>query len=236
MRRVFLSASVPTGRKRYPRAADHLLTAQPVLIRDAVLAMVREGLRSGFDFVFGAHPSIAPIVLTVAREFPSDRPRIEVFQSRLFEAVFPQETLELADGVLGLLTPVPAEPPPPAAPDREQSLAAMRMAIITSRELVAAIVIAGMDGVTDEATMFLSHHRRSLPLYALGSTGGAALDLFDRPPPGFSADDFCGGAAAPVERDLLCEQVPGYARVARAIFRAVAAAGAPPMPPLTSRA
>lgn len=217
MRRVFLSASVPTGQKVYPRWQEHLESSRPVLIRDAVLAVVREGLRSGFDFVFGAHPSIAPMVLTVAREFPSPHPRIEVFQSRFFEKVFPQETLELADGVHGKLTLV-AEIPG----DREASLRMVRERILSVPGLVGAIVVGGMNGVTDEATMFLDHHQRAKPLYAFGSTGGAALDLFDRPPPGFGADDFCGGMVAPIPRALLCGPLPGYARVARAIFHVMA--------------
>lgn len=216
MRRVFLSASVPTG-KQYPGWEHQLATSRPVLIRDAVLAVVREGLRCDFDFVFGAHPAIAPMVLTVAREFPSARPRIEVFQSRFFERMFPQETLELADGVRATLTLVDE-----VAGDREGSLREMRERMLAHPSMVGAVVIGGMDGVTDEATMFLSYYQRSLPLYAFGSTGGAALDLFDQPPPGFAADDFCGGAAAPVSRDLLYQPVPGYARAAREIFRAMA--------------
>lgn len=216
MKRVFLSASVPTG-KVYPRWEEQLKTSRPVLIRDAILAVVREGLRSGFDFVFGAHPSIAPMVLTVAREFPSPHPRIEVFQSRFFEKDFPQETLELADGMLGTFTMIDEIPG-----DREASLRMMRERILSRPGLVGAIVVGGMNGVTDEATMFLDYHQRAWPLYAFGSTGGAALDLFDLPPPGFSADDFCGGAPAPIPRDLLCAPLPGYTRVARAIFRAMA--------------
>lgn len=218
MRRMFLSASVPNGTKVYARSKVHLDTSRPVLIRDAVLAVVREGLVQGFDFIFGAHPSIAPMVLTVAREFPPGQPpRIEVFQSRFFEKIYPQETLELADGVLGTHTVIDEIPG-----DQERSLTTLREKMFSSAGLVGAIVIGGMDGVTAEATMFLRRHRNVLPLYAFGSTGGAALDLFDMPPPGFSVEEFCGGTVAPVPRNLLCDPVPGYARVARAIFGALA--------------
>ena len=220
MKRVLLSAGVPDRSRDYPREQEHFDSSQPALIRDAVLAVVREGLRAGFDFVFGAHPSISPMVLTVAREFPASTPHVAVFLSRYFEKVFPRETLELADGVLGTLTVVDH-----AVGDREASLLTMRQQMVASEGMAGAIVIGGMDGVTDEATMFLRHFQRSLPVYAFGSPGGAALDLFDRPPRGFTADDFCGGSVAPVPRDLLYAPLPGYARVARAIFQAMAPSG-----------
>lgn len=213
MRRVLLFASVPDGAKAYPRAEIHRETSRPVLIRDAVLAVVREGLDRDLDFVFGAHPSISPMVLTVAREFPTRTPpRIVVFESLYFDPELPPESLELADGRLGRREPIAAVPG-----DRDASLRAMRKEMVSTADLIGAVVIGGMDGVTEEAKMFLNWHQRALPLYAFGSTGGAARDLFDASPPGFYESDFCGGRAQ-LPRDLLYDPVPGYARVARAIF------------------
>ncbi len=159
------------------------------------------------------------MVLTVAREFPTRTPpRIEVFQSRYFLGSYPQETLELADDVLGRHTLINE-----VSGDEDLSLRELRGRMIASEGLVGAIIIGGMDGVVEEALMFLRHYRRALPLYAFGSTGGAALDLLEYPPSGFHAVDFLGGAVAPVPHELLCDPVPGYARVARAIFGALAA-------------
>ncbi|MEZ4401320.1 MAG: hypothetical protein R3B06_14940 [Kofleriaceae bacterium] len=217
---VFLSASIPTDME-YPDGDRHRATARPAMIRDVVLAVTRAALRSGTGLVFGAHPSISPMILAVAREFRPPRPPIRVCVSAFFAGAYPAATLELADGKLGTLTEIPAAPV--RGPDRARSLAVLRAEMLATPGLVGGIFVGGMDGILDEFTAFWSRPGGRLPAYVFGQPGGAARDLFERPPVGVGEDDCCGAPAAPVPVSMLRDPVPGYTRVARAIFAALAA-------------
>ena len=220
---VFLSASIPDGRKQYPGSARHQQTADAQWIRDAVLAISREALKRGFRLRFGAHPSISPMILMVAREFPPPAtPPIEVYQSRFFLGPYPAETYELAKPPEGVLVEVDAEECN-GAPDQQASLVRMRDEMIQRPGLVAAVFVGGMEGVTEEARSFRAHHGAARPAYALASAGGAAADLLD-PQHGGDPAAFSGSPAAPVDVALLQEQRAGYTRVARAIFDVLEAA------------
>jgi hypothetical protein len=226
---IFLSASVPDGHKEYPGSERHQQTTHAQWIRDAVLAVSREALKRGFRLRFGAHPSISPMILMVAREFPpAATPPIEVYQSRFFLGKYPAETYELAKPPEGVLVEVDAEERN-GAPDQQASLVRMRNELIQRPGLVAALFIGGMDGVTEEARSFRALHGAARPAYALASAGGAAADLLD-PQHGGDPAAFSGNPAAPVDVALLQEQRAGYTRVARAIFDAIEAAmrAAPP--------
>jgi len=179
--------------------------------------------------VFGAHPSISPMLLTVAQEFPLlPEPRITVFQSAFFAGTFPQETLELTDPSHGLGRLVQT----PAARDLLGSLRAMRDAMFQHPGLCAGVFVGGMDGLFDEADLFKTHNP-GLPTYAVASTGGAALDLLVRSTVPVSAshqaavqytpDHFCGAPVASIDPALLITRGVGYTRLARALVGRVRA-------------
>jgi hypothetical protein len=222
--RLFLSASVPDDTKEYAGCERHRETARPQWIRDAVLALARAAFTRGFDIVSGAHPSISPMLLSVASEFPVlTPPRVAVFQSDFFLGRFPRETLELTDPSLGLGQLVAI----PRASDQAASLASLRQAMFERRGLCAAIFVGGMNGLVDEAALF-KRHNPTLPTYSVASTGGAALDLLDQPLQAllpttlglgaYTPADFCGAPLAPIGEAVLRARQVGYTRVARTIL------------------
>jgi hypothetical protein len=216
---LFLSASVPDGVKVYEGCERHRDTARPQWIRDAVLALARRAFESELDLVFGAHPSISPMLLTVAREFPRlGSPRAHVYLSEFFRAEFPRETLELTDPSLRLGT---LEVTSNAA-DRETALRLMRRAMFERPGLCAAVFVGGMDGIFDEARLFRATNP-TLPNYAIASAGGAALDLVG-PPPMPPTTEYCGAPAAPIDGGVLRATHVGYTQVARSIIHAIQAA------------
>jgi len=220
---LFLSASVPTG-KQYKGWEAHYESARPQWIRDAVLAVTRAAFEADIDLVFGAHPAISPIVLMVAREFPTvTPPRVAVFQSQFFAGQMPTETLELADGKLGSLITTPISPSK-AAPDREASLQTMRGLMFKRTGLVAGMFIGGMDGVATEAMLFKSLNPK-LPTYAVASSGGAAADLLAPKTANalYGPDDFRGHPDALIdEKELSLERV-GYTKLADLVIGAIRA-------------
>ena len=226
---IFLSASVPDGKKQYPGSQHHHASARPQWIRDAVLAFARATLKRDWHLTFGAHPSISPMVLTVAREFPpSQGPRISIYQSEIFRGRFPQETLALADGHWGEIIETKSRP---GSDPLAASLAHMRERMFAHPGLVAGVFVGGMNGILDEAMLFKRLHP-TLPAYAIASAGGAAADLLNQPSAPLTAEDFCGGQVAPVNLALLRQERVGYVRAARvvldAIGGAIGASGPPP--------
>jgi hypothetical protein len=198
---VLLSVSVPYQRQAPldSRNQYYLDTAEPVRIRSAVVALTRTMLLRNVRLVFGAHPSISPIVLDTAREvslfrdregegwirsrrFDSRHPlgaRVLIFQSAYFERDLPQSTLQLASWDAGALVLTPA------MSTKEASLQLMREMMISIPGLCAAIFIGGMEGVEEEARLF-REHTRERPMYAIASTGSAARKLWIEAPERYS--------------------------------------------------
>lgn len=158
---VFLSASVPDPL----RGAHYADTADVSAIRDAVLALAEVVLQSG-HLVFGGHPAISPLIVRAADRL-GRRDGVRIFQSELFRAVVPADSLafpsiEWTPGVDG---------------DRAKSLLRMRERMLTSERFSAGVFIGGMEGVEDEFALFRCLHA-DLPAYPVPSTGGAALLLW----------------------------------------------------------
>src|SRR5207248_3048115 len=83
---IFISASIPDP-TRWEGDFDAFE------ITDAVVALARACLTAGFRLVTAAHPTIAPLLLYVAAEFPAaPSPRVVVYQSDLFADVLPSAT------------------------------------------------------------------------------------------------------------------------------------------------
>jgi len=169
---IFLSASFPSGERgeRFPEA-------DAAAIADAVTAVVRAVLEAEGRLVFGAHPTISPLVLLVAGEYRR-KEVVEIFQSRYYERVIPRETLRLVE--LGFGTIHWTEDVGP----RDESLELMRTKML-ERPLAAGVFIGGMEGVVDEFTLL----RDRVPCFLLAAPGGAARRLAGsadwRPPEGF---------------------------------------------------
>jgi SLOG cluster3 family len=160
---VFLSASVPDP-SRDPVYAQ---TARPARIREAVTQLARVVLPHTL-LVFGGHPAISPLVLTVAQQLGAVD-RVVIYQSRFFEKMIAPESmgfvnLKWTDEVGG---------------DREQSLETMRGEMLGSYDFGAGVFVGGMKGIEDEYAMFRSVWP-GVGAYPVASGGGAARMLFDR--------------------------------------------------------
>ena len=143
--RVFVSASFPSGKPGQP-----FKPYDTAAIAEATTAVVRAVLRAGGRIVFGAHPTISPLVLLVAGEQGRSE-AVEVYQSRFFEQQIPHETKRLI--ALGLAVPhwtdlVPGED----EDDPRPSLALMRDEMLKDEPFDAAVFIGGMKGIVDETS------------------------------------------------------------------------------------
>lgn len=162
LKSVFLSASIPDPK----RDAYYYRTGVVPNIREAVRAVALEVLPRAM-LVFGGHPAISPFVRSVAKNLNAED-RVRIYQSKYFEAHIPPEHRTFPD--LVWVDEVPG--------DREQSLAAMRSAMLDDETLVAAVFVGGMEGVEQEYELFCRRHPGK-PVYPIPSTGAAALRLFE---------------------------------------------------------
>lgn len=177
---IFLSASFPS-KQRDP--ADFRL-ARPFEITDAILAATRAIFEVTGGLVFGGHPTISPLVLSIGRdflnEFPKEeRPFVHIYQSEFFEGKIPEETLRLKDEGIGEIYMTPA-----MGNDREENLLEMRRRMLETKP-IAGLFIGGMEGVykagsdTSEFALF-KKFCPGRPIYPIGLTGGASQILLSR--------------------------------------------------------
>ncbi|GEB12201.1 hypothetical protein GUY44_12205 [Pimelobacter simplex] len=137
MTRVVLCASFPSG----PRAPD----VEPYYSTDialAVVAVAEATLRSGARLVFGAHPTISPIVLHTARMLDAGR-LVTIFQSAFFESSTTEAVRMLTHDLGAHLRTTKR------AADRPESLTIMRTEMFASRP-DCAFFCGGMDGLDEE--------------------------------------------------------------------------------------
>jgi len=161
---ILLSASVPLPE----RDAKYFETADVIAIRDSIRSLIT-AIMPAAKIVFGGHPAITPMVRIVLRNMGvSPREHITLYQSRFFEAQFPEEN-ESFEAVMLI----------DAAESLEASLLKMRTAMIRGHDFNAAIFIGGMEGVEQEYRLFREIHPK-IPAYPIASTGAAAKLLFDQ--------------------------------------------------------
>lgn len=164
-RRVFLSASFPSGER-----GTRFEPFDPGGIADAVTAVVRSVLMAKGRLVFGGHPTITPLVLTVASELDVEG-AVDVFQSQWFEDEITSETRALKKAGFGAIHWTPERA------TREKSLETMRKAMLGhDRKLIAGVFIGGMEGVQEEYELFHRFQPR-VPRVSLVGPGGAAAKL-----------------------------------------------------------
>jgi len=175
MQRIFLSASIPDSERweGYFDARE---------ITDAVVAAARSILTAGGILVTGAHPTIAPLLLYVAAEFPFNYPRVIVYQSGIFDNLMPSETLRFQEsgvGILRIVSPVEGDTPVPNRWD--SSLLRMREQMFDQTNPIAGIYVGGMKGIRQEFNLMV-RRESVLRTYALGAPGGEAASLVNLVP------------------------------------------------------
>lgn len=183
---TFLSASVPY-RKPWTDGS------QPIEIEEAIISVARAVFARKGRLLFGGHPSVSPLVSAVAGEYyPADPARMQrpvvTFQSRFFEGSLPNETTELF--TMGWSDIEWTE----RGETRELSLALMRDLMLPQPGVplvaferndlafpLAMIAIGGMEGIRDEAAVFLSRQQTwggpRRRVFSFKSVGGAAARL-----------------------------------------------------------
>lgn len=168
---IFLSGSIPD-----PQRWDGEF--QPLEITDAVVAFARACLTRGYRIVTAAHPTLAPLLLYVASEFPPvANASVVIYQSLLFETVLPTATRRFEASGVGSLVWTEAVAGDEPRPGRwAGSLAEMRIRMLTETDPIAAAFIGGMDGVRDEYSLFKESYS-DRPTFAVRRPGGEAALL-----------------------------------------------------------
>lgn len=168
---VFLSGSIP-DRNRWD--GDY----SPLEITDAVVAFARACLTRKLRIVTAAHPTLAPLLLYVAAEFPAtDRPQVVIYQSLLFENILPTATRRFEEEGVGELIWTAATDGDEPSPGRwDASLSEMRERMLAETGPWAAVFIGGMGGIKDEFARYSSLYPKR-PMYAVRRPGGEASRL-----------------------------------------------------------
>ena len=197
---IFLSASVPSKeRSKQYRRIDNAATS----IEEAVLAVTRAVFSAGGKLVFGAHPSISPLVASVIGEYFAPeitslekrdqskseeselRTHVLMYQSLAWEKQWEERSRELAEYPqvhLEWIEAVPGEKVDPAKlSDRQvpKSMEQMSRRMISDTMPAAMVTIGGMEGVEEEVKLFMELCPGK-PVFVFSTTGGAAAIIAER--------------------------------------------------------
>jgi len=163
---VFLSAGVP-------REKEYALSVEPLLVREAVIALTRVALPE-IPIVFGGQPAISPMIESAATALRA-RNRIFIFQSRFFEDCLPEEAKRFENIIWT-----------ENKQERDASLREMRKRMIELQGdkirqagitgFIGGVFVGGKEGVIAEHRCFAKIHP-TLPRIALASVGGASRQL-----------------------------------------------------------
>ncbi|MCD5401356.1 hypothetical protein LR013_02005 [candidate division NPL-UPA2 bacterium] len=173
---LFLSASFPQPE----RDLKYFKTANPLEITDAVIAVARAVFSRKGKLVFGGHPTISPLILSVGEEFlpileeEGNLPIVYIYQSEYYKKDISKYTLKLVEKKIGEIIWTPC-----MFNDREKCLYKMRYKMLSDTEPIAAIFIGGMEGIEEEFNLFIKKHSKT-PVYPIGSTGGASKILLEK--------------------------------------------------------
>jgi hypothetical protein len=168
---ILLSASIPDP-DRWAGPFDAFE------ITDAVVAGGRSVLTAGGRLVTAAHPTIAPLLVYLASEFPpEDRAQVVVYQSALFDEALPDATKRFQDAGLGTVIWVQGAKGEEPVPGKwDHSLRIMRTRMLEEAQPSAAFFVGGMAGIREEYDMFKDMFP-DRPAYPLGRPGGEARKL-----------------------------------------------------------
>lgn len=161
---IFLSASVPLP----DRDRKYFETADVFLMREAIRALVEVVLPRG-HITFGGHPAITPLMSLYAKTAKLGSDRITIYQSAFFVGRFPPKNDDFVD--------VRYTEAVPGSLDR--SIERMRIEMLASRKFDAAVLIGGMEGIRDEASLFRKYNPNAkvLPVPATGAA--AAIEYLE---------------------------------------------------------
>jgi SLOG cluster3 family len=183
---ILLSASVPN-----PTSTFAITPAERTNLDEAVMSLARALFSSGGRLVFGGHPTISPLIATIAGEYappsedvandedPLGNVLAGIYQSELFKGHVAFETLLLFR--LGFARIVWTDRgegeylndlPGTASEKYPGSLAEMRRRMIADSDPDAMVCAGGMAGVDEEIEKFRDL-RPNAPIYLLEGTGGA---------------------------------------------------------------
>lgn len=141
-------------------------------------------MTAGAVLVTGAHPTISPLLLYVAAEFPvyEGKPRVLIYQSALYKRIIPEATRRFEKQGIGLLRMVKSAPGEKiGSGPREASLRLMRERMFRETSPRAGIFVGGMQGISDELRLLRSTVPGSWS-YPIARPGGESADLVEFAP------------------------------------------------------
>jgi hypothetical protein len=160
------------------------------VVEQAVIALARAVFANGGRIVFGAHPSISPLVASVASEYqlagpPEGQRRVIIYQSKAFEKALPNHTWDLYRFGFADLVWTDAKggefyvPGDAASRKCPLSLTEMRTRMIGEIRPQWMVVIGGMEGVFEEVELF-EKRSRTAPVFAARESGGVARQIAEQ--------------------------------------------------------
>ncbi len=183
---IFLSASVPYRE-------EWIEGSKPSEIEEAIISIARAVFARKGRLLFGGHPSVSPLVSAIASEyFPPDPARlirpVVTFQSEFFRKNLPDETAAMVRMGWSAIewTEDRNARDPSLKLMRELMLPEVRGGAFARNELrppLAMIAVGGMEGIRDEALVFLSRQEKwgppQRPIICFRSGGAAAARLLE---------------------------------------------------------
>jgi hypothetical protein len=165
MTTIALCASFPSGARG--REVEPYYSTDIAL---AVVAIAEATLRSRATLVFGAHPTVSPIVLHTARLLDAG-PLVTIYQSAYFEEQTTEAVRILSEELGAKLRTTPI------VGDRTASLTAMREAMFSLPPPDAAFFCGGMSGLDEEFQLAQASGARP---YLVAEPGGRTAQLVQR--------------------------------------------------------
>lgn len=162
MKKIFLSASIPSIGREYFEESN------PLLIREAVVAFTRVCMEYNIEFYFGGHPAISPLVYQIAKNYLGDRDApIRIYQSAWFKDKTPEEIKYYGNIVWT-----------PKCENVGASVQLMRRQMFEeNKDTCCAVFIGGMNGIIDEAEK-VSTLFPGVKLLPIASTGCASATVY----------------------------------------------------------
>lgn len=210
MRSVLLAASFPP--RNYREHADtHEIAA-------AVKALLGALFHRGWGLVFGGHPSISTLVLSMAEEY-GKADGIVIYQSGYFRNHISPGTRALVERGYGRLRLVD-EDPTERAPGPDEivdpracplSLTRMRRQMVGDPTVHALILVGGDTGIGEELTLFLESSSGAVrPILPVGAPGGRARELLHNAVAPGLEDEISQALAASRNYHWLCGKLMDY--------------------------
>lgn len=163
MKKIFLSASIPSFGRIYYEETN------PLLIREAVVAFTRVCMEYNIEFYFGGHPAISPLIYQIAKNYLGDKKApIRIYQSAWFKDMTPAEIKYYGNIVWT-----------PKCESVESSVRLMRNQMFEdNKDTCCAVFIGGMEGILDEAERIKSKCP-GVKMLPIASSGCASAKVYE---------------------------------------------------------